>query len=91
LISRTFTHGFSLQLEMLVPPGHGVGIAELVPQLSSFPNKTGWASKLRRPFLTLTADDAHLLRSRLKKGTGEEEADLVRRYVAESRTPISTG
>ena len=78
LISRTFTHGFSLRLEVLVRPRLGVEIAELVPLLSSFPNEAGWAWKLRRPFLTLTTDDAQLLRRRLRKRNADDEADFVR-------------
>jgi hypothetical protein len=87
LLGREFTHGFEFELESLAPPRLGVEIAELIPRLSSFPNKTGWAMSLRRPMLTLTAEDARLIRQRLKADTGTID-DAIDRYVAESRTPL---
>jgi hypothetical protein len=87
LLGREFTHGLTFELRVLAPPLHGVELAELVPRLSSFPNKTGWAMSLRRPLLTLTSEDARLIRQRLKAEVGEM-ADAVRRYVDESRAPL---
>jgi hypothetical protein len=90
LLGRTFTHGFRFELEALAPPRLGVEIAGLVPQLSSFPNKAGWAVSLRRPLMTLTPEDARLIRRRLKADLGEM-ADAMRRYVAQSRVPLPAG
>jgi len=87
LVGRAFTHGFAFDLDSLAPPRHGVDLADLIPRLSSFPNKTGWATSLRRPLFTLTPEDAHLLRQLLRA----EERDLdesTAGYMAESRTPI---
>jgi hypothetical protein len=90
LLGREFTHGVTFELDALAPPRLGVEIAALVPRLSSFPNKTGWAMSLRRPLLTLTSEDARLIRQRLTADAGEM-ADAVRRYLAESRTPLRAG
>jgi hypothetical protein len=87
LLGREFTHGFEFELQSLAPPRLGVEIAELIPRLSSFPNKTGWAVSLRRPQLTLTGEDARLIRKRLEKDAGDL-ADAIERYLDESRTPL---
>ena len=87
LLGRQFTHGFEFELKSLAPPRLGVGLADLIPRLSSFPNKRGWAMSLRRPLLTLTSEDALLLRRRLEPETaGVSEA--VESYLAEVRSPL---
>jgi len=88
LLGRNFTHGFRLDLESLAPPRRGVDLAELVPRLLSFPNKTGWAMSLRRPLLTLTSQDAKLIRQLLRSEAGAPGREIPR-YVAESRTPVA--
>jgi hypothetical protein len=40
--------------------------------------------------MTLTPEDARLIRQRLKADAGEM-ADAMRRYVAESRAPVPGG
>ncbi len=87
LLGRKFTHGFLFALEALAPPRLGVDISELIPHLSTFPNKTGWAMSLRRPLLTLTPEDARLIRQRLKADV-VETAEAVKGYLAESRAPL---
>lgn len=87
LLGREFTHGVEFELQSLAPPRLGVEIAELIPRLSSFPNKTGWAVSLRRPQLTLTGEDARLIRKRLEADVGDL-ADAIERYLAESRIPL---
>jgi hypothetical protein len=52
LAGREFTHGCDLRLLELAPFGRGVELAPLIPELSSFPNKRGWAMRRRRPLLT---------------------------------------
>jgi hypothetical protein len=89
LVGRQFTHGFAFELEALAPPGRGVEIAALIPRLSSFPNKIGWAASLRRPLLSLTPDDARLIRQRLNAEVANT-ADAVDRYLAEARAPLPT-
>jgi hypothetical protein len=87
LVGRQFSHGLELELKSLAPPRLGVDIAELIPRLSSFPNKRGWAMSLRRPLLTLTSEDARLLRRRLEPETaGVSQA--VEGYLAEARSPL---
>ena len=86
LLGREFTHSVSFDLEALAAPRTGVDIAELVPRLSSFPNKKGWAMTLRRPLLTLTPEDAHLLRNRL--GAYADDVDVtVGSYVDAAQHP----
>lgn len=63
---RSFTLGCSIQLKLLAPFGAGVDFAALVPQLESFPNKHGWATRLRRPLVGLTRADGALLARRLR-------------------------
>jgi hypothetical protein len=89
LLGREFTHGFTFELGVLAPPRRGVDLAELVPHLSSFPNKTGWAISLRRPLFTLTPEDAGLIRRRLRT-EGGDLTEATERYVAEARTPLPT-
>jgi len=90
LLGREFTHGFPFELEAIAPPRRGVDLAELIPRLSSFPNKTGWAMSLRRPMLTLTPADARLIGQHLEADVGET-ADAIDLYVAESRLPVPAG
>jgi len=90
LLDREFTSGFAFELDALAPPHQGVNLAELIRRLSTFPNKKGWAMRLRRPLVTLTPEDAHLLRKRLLAEVGET-ADLIRRYVSESRSSVPAG
>lgn len=87
LVGREFTHGFAFELDALAPPRLGVDISQLIPSLTTFPNKTGWATSLRRPLLTLTAEDAQLIRKRLKADQADT-ASAVKAYLAESRTPV---
>ena len=49
IAGREFTHGCGLRVLELAPLGSGVELAPLIPELSSFPNKRGWAMRLRRP------------------------------------------
>lgn len=88
LLGREFTHAFEFELESLAAPRGGVEIAELVPRLSSFPNKKGWAMRLRRPLLTLESKDARLIREALKTMEVGDLGDAVTRYLAEARAPL---
>jgi hypothetical protein len=66
LAGREFTSGCPIDVRSLAPLGEGVELAPLVPDLTSFSSKTGWAMALRRPLLTLTSEDAAMLRRRLR-------------------------
>jgi hypothetical protein len=88
LLGREFTHGFEFELEALAPPRAGVDLAELIPRLSSFPNKRGWAASLRRPLLTLTPDDARLIRKGLRAAEEGTRAAVVQMYLAAARSPL---
>lgn len=87
LAGKTFTHGFAFDLDSLTAPRVGIDLADLVPKLATFRNKTGWASTLRRPLVTLVSEDAKLIRRLLRKETATP-SEWISRYVAESRTPI---
>lgn len=64
---REFPVGCDFELLELAPLHFGVEFPPLVPKLESFPNKTGWATRLRRALMTVTAADAALLRRELRK------------------------
>ena len=82
---REFPIGCTLAVESLAALGDGVELAPLVPQLSSFPSKAGWAMRMRRPLLALTTSDAALLRRKLKPVAGPPSGALAE-YVAVGRT-----
>jgi hypothetical protein len=87
LIRKEFTHGFTFEFDTLAAPRQGIALAELVPQLSTFSNKQGWGMLLRRPLLSLTPEDARLIRRRLTTERGDL-AHRVELYLAEARTTI---
>ena len=66
LAGRTFSRGCSLKITSLAPYLTGVDLADLVPRLDAFPDKTHWSTRLRRPLVALSTDDAGLLRDALQ-------------------------
>jgi hypothetical protein len=64
---RQFAYACDLDIESLAPLRTGVDLAALVPELATFPNKTGWTTRLRRPLLPLDKEDAALLRRKLRR------------------------
>ena len=81
---RDFPLGCTFELLELAPLHRGVELAPLVPALESFPSKTGWATRLRRTLMTVSAADAALLRRELRKVTGEP-ARTIGPYLAAAR------
>lgn len=78
---RRFGIGCQLTLTSLAPDGCGVELSPLVSQLDGFPNKTGWAPRLRRPLVPLSKRDAALLRRRLQQ-VADSPKLAVDEYVA---------
>lgn len=78
---RSFGIGCRLTVRSLAPDGRGVELSPLVPQLDGFPNKTGWAPRLRRPLVPLSKRDAALLRRRLQR-VADSPKSAVKEYVA---------
>jgi hypothetical protein len=66
LVGRTFTRGCDLEITSLTPYLTGVELADLVPRLNAFPDKTTWSIRLRRALVALSEDDATLLRRQLE-------------------------
>jgi hypothetical protein len=66
--SREYPFICQLEVGPVVPFGHGVPIAPLVPQLQTFDGLgNGWAIKLRRPLLELSSHDSSVIRMHLSK------------------------
>ncbi|MCQ9184710.1 hypothetical protein KMT30_37880 [Streptomyces sp. IBSBF 2953] len=63
---REFTTGCDIQIQGLALYRDGLNLRELVHALDVFPNPRSWAAKLRRTALALPAQDAELLRRKLK-------------------------
>jgi len=86
LAGRDFTQEVDIKLTSLVPRRQdGVELAGLVPRLESFPNKTAWAATLRRPLVELAAEDASLLRQRLRPVASEASREVRQRYIEAAR------
>ena len=68
--ARRFELGCSIEFVRLARYCEGVELAPLVPQLTTFPNKRGWMTRLRRPLVRLTAEDARLLVKLLRPVSG---------------------
>jgi hypothetical protein len=81
---RSFPLGCAFELLTLAPLGSGIKLARLVNQLTAFPIKHAWATRMRRPLLQLPAPDATLLRQ-LLKSTEEPPADVLTQYLAMAR------
>jgi hypothetical protein len=85
---RRFPVGCPIRLESLVPLGHGVELAPLVPRLDAFPNSATWSVRMRRTLVGLSARDITLLldelRSRLAPGLDAQAAYLA---AAKKRRP----
>jgi hypothetical protein len=81
---REFAIGCELSLESLAPFRDGTELAPLISRLSSFPNKVAWPAQLRRPLLTLTAEDASLLRREIGNLAGPV-VDGLAGYLAAGR------
>ena len=91
LADREFAYGCDLDIESLAPLHVGVDLAAMVPELATFPNKTGWTTRLRRPLVPLETKDAVLLRRRLRPLVGSPET-VMGDYLAAvpSRSPAAT-
>lgn len=63
---REFTTGCEIRIQGLALYRDGLNLRELVHALDVFPNPRSWAMKLRRTTLALPAQDAELLRRKLK-------------------------
>lgn len=81
---REFTLGCAIELGTLAPLGRGVELAPLVPELETFTNKHGWATRLRRPLVRVTTSDAKRLRSLLRPLAGPP-GDALPAYLAAAR------
>jgi hypothetical protein len=84
---RTFTVGCRIEIGLLTPLGDGVELAPLVPELASFPNKHGWATRLRRPLVSIAEDDAKRLVKRLRP-RAQPPAEVLSGYLAAARSPV---
>lgn len=82
---RLFAAACALQLHKLATCGSGADLAELVPQLESFPNKRAWAIRLRRPYLTLTTADADLIETELARHATSDTESAISTYVRAAR------
>ena len=87
LLGREFTHDCRFSLVSIAPIHRGVDLSALIPRLTSFPNKTGWPTALRRPLMTLTPADALLMRRRLE-AVVVPTADSLSGYLAEARPAL---
>jgi hypothetical protein len=67
LVGRTFPRGCGLEMASLAPYLTGVDLADLVPRLDAFPDKTAWSIRLRRPLVALSGRDPALVRQRLDR------------------------
>ncbi|MGW5365996.1 hypothetical protein [Actinopolymorpha pittospori] len=65
LVGRTFNRGCRLDVHSLVPYLGGIEVAPLVPHLDAFPRKDAWSIWLRRPLVSVTREDATLIRDDL--------------------------
>ena len=65
VMGRSFPLGCTFDLLALAPRHEGVVLAELVARLAVFPNKAAWSATMRRPLLSLPANDAALIERRL--------------------------
>ena len=83
----SFSHGIELELIGLTSPRSGVHLANLVPRLSTFANKSGWGMMLRRPLLTLNPGDVALLDEELQPLLRPQE-EMVDAYLAEAKHPL---
>ncbi|MAS04593.1 MAG: hypothetical protein CL534_07855 [Ahrensia sp.] len=82
--NREYPVGCKLEIGPLAPFGHGVELAPLIPQLSTFDGVGKvWSIKLRRPLVRITADDSALLHRALDKVgmIGDGGVDRVRAYA----------
>lgn len=84
---REFGLGCSIELRILAPVREGIDLAPLVPAMSSFPNKKGWAMYLRRPLVPLSDEDAEMLSRQLGPVAGPPAASLEG-YQAEARRNV---
>jgi hypothetical protein len=73
--------GCDIELLKLAPKGHGIELAPLVLQMTTFTNKRAWAATMRRPLLKLTEDDANLLARQLKPVVAPAR-DAIDSYVS---------
>lgn len=63
---RTFSVGFGLRVERLVPYGAGVELSQLLGRLDLLPDNPTWSVRLRRAVVPLTAHDASMLKKLLR-------------------------
>jgi hypothetical protein len=86
---REFPVGVELRLESLLPRGHGVELAPLIPKLrESFPNERAWSARLRRAVVPLAARDGRTLATALGRARPVRVEDAVGTYA---RAPVSPG
>lgn len=72
---RQYPIGCLIEVGPIIPFGHGVEIAPLVPQLEAFDGLgKSWSVRLRRPLLRMTADDTLLLHRSLDEVEKTPEA-----------------
>jgi hypothetical protein len=88
LAGRQFELGCGIELGRIAPYGYGVELAPLVPNLSTFPNKHGWMTQIRRPLLPLTPEDSTLV-ARLLRAVSRPPAEAVDSYL--TRAPRRAG
>lgn len=80
VMGREFQLGCTFELISLAPRREGVVLAELVAELTAFPNKRAWSARMRRPLLTLPDPDARLIEGKLAQFV-HEPAETIHGYL----------
>lgn len=85
---RSFPQGCTLEITSLTPFGRGVELAPLVDSLEAFADAgPGWATRLRRALLRLSAADASLLTAHVSKRATVRIDEAVAEYTRWYTTP----
>jgi hypothetical protein len=83
IAGRSFGIGCQLELERLAPYGCGIELAPLVGVMDTFPSKTGWFTRVRRPLVPLMRLDATMLHRKLRSVATKPEL-AIGGYVAQA-------
>jgi hypothetical protein len=76
IADREFAYACDIELSTLAPYRQGLAIADLVSELSIFPDAATWSFKLRRPLLPLEPADASLIARKLRRFVGPPSETL---------------
>jgi hypothetical protein len=90
---REYPIGCDLAIGPLAPFGSGLELAPLVPSLSAFDGvRDAWSTRLRRPLVRLSADDAAVLRNGIEHLTHEgTDPAYTRWYLERSASAARAG